>query len=211
MQSIQILGAFGLPVTLLLDREVREIGRKAGKAERDRSEVIEYVRAYWPPPRASVMSLSDIGILSALAAGMISFLSPCVLPLVSDYMSFIVGRSVYKLQVLETRRERLVVIGVSLSFVLGFSTIFIALGTGATAMSRLLIAYRQETNLIGGVIVIVFGLFIAGLITPRWLNRDVRFVHQLQSRGGPLAAYVLGMAFAFGWTPCILVRSWAAS
>ncbi|WP_256673151.1 cytochrome c biogenesis protein CcdA [Pseudomonas sp. JS3066] len=148
MQSIQILGAFGLPVTLMLDREVREIGRKAGKAERDSSEVIEYVRAYRPPPRASVMSLSDIGILSALAAGMISFLSPCVLPLVSDYMCFIVGRSVYKLQVLETRRERLVVIGMSLCFVLGFSTIFIALGTGTTAMSRLLIAYRQETNLI---------------------------------------------------------------
>lgn len=149
------------------------------------------------------MSLSDIGILSAFAAGMISFLSPCVLPLVPGYMSFIAGRSVDELQVLESRRERLMVIGMSLSFVLGFSTIFIALGASATAISRLLIAYRQETNLVGGVIVIVFGLFITGLINPRWLNRDVRLVHQLQSCGGPLAAYVLGMAFAFGWTPCI--------
>ncbi|AOE85493.1 cytochrome c biogenesis CcdA family protein [Pseudomonas sp. TCU-HL1] len=149
------------------------------------------------------MSLSDIGILSAFAAGMISFLSPCVLPLVPGYMSFIAGRSVDELQVLESRRERLAVIGMSLSFVLGFSTIFIALGASATAISRLLIAYRQETNLVGGIIVIAFGLFITGLINPRWLNMDVRFVHQLKSSGGPLAAYVLGIAFAFGWTPCI--------
>lgn len=149
------------------------------------------------------MSLSDIGILSAFAAGMISFLSPCVLPLVPGYMSFIAGRSVDELQVLESRRERLAVIGMSLSFVLGFSTIFIALGASATAISQLLIAYRQETNLVGGIIVIAFGLFITGLINPRWLNMDVRFVHQLKSSGGPLAAYVLGVAFAFGWTPCI--------
>ncbi|MDH4556395.1 cytochrome c biogenesis protein CcdA [Pseudomonas sp. BN417] len=149
------------------------------------------------------MSLSVIGILSAFAAGMISFLSPCVLPLVPGYLSYIAGHSVDELQVLESRRERLAVIGMSLSFVLGFSTIFIALGASATAISQVLIAYRQETNLIGGIIVIAFGLFITGLINPRWLNMDVRFVHQLKSSGGPLAAYVLGVAFAFGWTPCI--------
>ncbi|MGH8434382.1 MAG: cytochrome c biogenesis CcdA family protein [Pseudomonas sp.] len=149
------------------------------------------------------MSLSNIGILSAFAAGMISFLSPCVLPLVPGYLSYIAGRSVDELQALESRRERLVVIGMSLSFVLGFATVFIALGASATALSRLLLAYRQETNLIGGLIVIAFGLFITGLINPRWLNMDVRFVHQLKSTGGPLAAYVLGVAFAFGWTPCI--------
>ncbi|BAU77217.1 cytochrome c-type biogenesis protein [Metapseudomonas furukawaii] len=108
-----------------------------------------------------------------------------------------------ELEVRKDNRERLAVIGMSLSFVLGFSTVFIALGAGATAISQLLIAYRQETNLIGGLIVIVFGLFMTGLINPRWLNMDVRFVHQLKTSGGPLAAYVLGIAFAFGWTPCI--------
>lgn len=149
------------------------------------------------------MSLSEIGILSAFAAGMISFLSPCVLPLVPGYMSFMAGRSVDELEVLKGNRERLAVIGMSLSFVLGFSTVFIALGAGATAISRMLIAYRQETNLIGGLIVIAFGLFMTGVINPRWLNMDVRFIHQMKTSGGPLAAYVLGIAFAFGWTPCI--------
>ncbi|RJG14227.1 cytochrome c biogenesis protein CcdA [Pseudomonas cavernicola] len=149
------------------------------------------------------MSLSNIGILSAFAAGMVSFLSPCVLPLVPGYLSYIAGRSVDELQALESRRERLAVIGMSLSFVLGFASVFIALGASATAISRLLLAYRQETNLIGGLIVIAFGLFMTGLINPRWLHLDVRFVHRLKSTGGPLTAYVLGMAFAFGWTPCI--------
>lgn len=149
------------------------------------------------------MSLGGIGILSAFAAGTISFLSPCVLPLVPGYLSYVAGRSVDELQVLESRRERLAVLGMSLSFVLGFTTVFIALGASATAISRLLLAYRQETNLVGGLIVIAFGLFITGLIHPRWLQMDVRFVHRLKSTGGPLAAYVLGVAFAFGWTPCI--------
>ncbi|WP_137889238.1 cytochrome c biogenesis CcdA family protein [Pseudomonas sp. 2FE] len=149
------------------------------------------------------MSLSNIGILSAFAAGMISFLSPCVLPLVPGYLSYIAGRSVDELQALESRRERLAVMGMSLTFVLGFATVFVALGASATAISRLLLAYRQETNLIGGLIVITFGLFMTGLINPRWLHMDVRFVHQLKSKGSPLAAYILGVAFAFGWTPCI--------
>jgi cytochrome c-type biogenesis protein len=150
-----------------------------------------------------VISLSNIGILSAFSAGMISFLSPCVLPLVPGYLSYIAGRSVDELQALTGRRERLAVIGMSLTFVLGFSTVFIALGASATAISKLLLTYQQEANLIGGLIVIAFGLFMTGLISPSWLHMDVRFVHRFNSKVGPLAAYALGMAFAFGWTPCI--------
>jgi cytochrome c-type biogenesis protein len=150
-----------------------------------------------------VISLSNIGILNAFSAGMISFLSPCVLPLVPGYLSYIAGRSVDELQTLASRRERLAVIGMSLTFVLGFATVFVALGASATALSQLLLAYRQETNLIGGLIVIVFGLFMTGLISPRWLHMDVRFVHRFNAKLGPLAVYLLGMAFAFGWTPCI--------
>ncbi|GLZ88012.1 cytochrome C biogenesis protein CcdA [Metapseudomonas resinovorans] len=149
------------------------------------------------------MSLGEISILSALVAGMISFLSPCVLPLVPGYMSFMAGRTVDELQELKGSRERFTIIGMSLSFVLGFSTVFIALGASATAISRLLIAYRQETNLVGGLIVIALGLFMTGLINPRWLNMDTRFIHQLKTSGGPITAYLLGIAFAFGWTPCI--------
>lgn len=150
-----------------------------------------------------MISLSNIGILSAFSAGMISFLSPCVLPLVPGYLSYIAGRSVDELQELASGRERLAVIGMSLTFVLGFSTVFVALGASATAISQLLLAYQQEANLIGGLIVIAFGLFMTGLISPRWLHMDVRFVHRFNAKVGPLAAYALGMTFAFGWTPCI--------
>jgi len=125
------------------------------------------------------------------------------LPLVPGYLSYIAGRSVDELQALTGRRERLAVIGMSLTFVLGFSTVFIALGASATAISKLLLTYQQEANLIGGLIVIAFGLFMTGLISPSWLHMDVRFVHRFNSKVGPLAAYALGMAFAFGWTPCI--------
>ena len=68
---------------------------------------------------------------------------------------------------------------------------------------RLLLTYKQEANLVGGVIVIVFGLFMTGIISPRWLHLDLRLVHRIELRTGPFAAYVLGLAFAFGWTPCI--------
>ena len=102
------------------------------------------------------MGLGGVSMLSAFAAGMISFLSPCVLPLVPGYLSYVAGRSVDELQVLASRRERLAVLGMSLSFVLGFATVFIALGAGATAISQLLLAYRSQTNLVGGPIGIAF-------------------------------------------------------
>lgn len=148
-------------------------------------------------------TLSDIGILSAFAAGMISFISPCVLPLVPGYLSFIAGRSVDELQSMQNRRERIAVVGMSLTFVLGFSTVFVVLGASASALSKLLLTYQQQTNLIGGAIVIAFGLFMTGLINPRWLHLDVRLVHRFNARLGPVATYALGAAFAFGWTPCI--------
>jgi cytochrome c-type biogenesis protein len=150
-----------------------------------------------------MMGFSEIGILGAFLAGMISFLSPCVLPLVPGYLSYVAGRSLDELQALETRREQLAVLGMSLTFVLGFATVFVALGASATAVSRLLLTYKQEANIVGGIIVIVFGLFMTGAIKLRWLHQDARLVHRIKTDGGPLAAYVLGMAFAFGWTPCI--------
>src|SRR5690625_1932773 len=151
----------------------------------------------------SSMDLSGIGIMAAFLAGMISFLSPCVLPLVPGYMSYVAGRSMAELQTPESQRERLAVLGLSLTFVMGFSTVFVALGASATAVSRLLLAYKQEANLIGGLIVIVFGLFMTGLIKLRWLHLDARFMHRVKTDGRPAGAYLLGIAFAFGWTPCI--------
>jgi cytochrome c-type biogenesis protein len=92
--------------------------------------------------------------------------------------------------------------GLSLCFVLGFSTVFVLLGLGANALSMVLNAYRWEVNLASGVMVIVFGLFTAGLLRLPWLQREFRW-HGNPPGSGPVAAYFLGMAFAFGWTPCI--------
>lgn len=146
--------------------------------------------------------ISDIGLLTAFLAGLVSFVSPCVLPLVPGYLSYVAGRSLDELDE-PAQFTRLSLFAHAGLFVLGFSTVFIALGASATALGRLLLTYKQEANAVGGIIVIVFGLFMTGLINPRWLHLDLRFVHRIEMRGGPVAAYVLGLAFAFGWTPCI--------
>ena len=146
--------------------------------------------------------ISNIGLLTAFLAGVISFLSPCVLPLVPGYVSYISGRSVTDRTTAGTVAIRLPAVGLSVFFVLGFSTIFILLGASATALGQLLLAYRFELNIIGGSIVIVFGLFMLGLIRSSWLQREFRLNTSIPG-GRPTSAYVLGLAFGFGWTPCI--------
>lgn len=150
------------------------------------------------------MEVSSIGIATAFAAGVVSFLSPCVLPLVPGYVSYVAGRTISPDGFTTETGFRAAVrtFGLSLCFVLGFSTVFVLLGASATAMSGLLRTHLYEANLIGGAIVIVFGLFTTGLVPMPWLDRDLR-VHASPSSGGPWAAYLLGLAFAFGWTPCI--------
>ncbi len=139
-----------------------------------------------------------LGIAAALLAGAISFVSPCVLPLVPGYISYIAGRSVTT----ETPPSRAQVVGLSLFFVLGFSTIFILLGASATAAGQALLRWRYELNLVGGAIVILFGLFMIGAARIAALERDLRFRFEFAG-GGPVGSYVLGLAFGFGWTPCI--------
>lgn len=145
--------------------------------------------------------ISNIGIATAVAAGAVSFLSPCVLPLVPGYVSFIAGNSSGKREG-SASVEKLGVTLLSLCFILGFSTVFVALGASATALSRLLRVYSYEAGIVGGAIVILFGIFTTGLVRLPWLERDVRY-HGSVAGGGPLGAYLLGLAFAFGWTPCI--------
>lgn len=146
--------------------------------------------------------LSGLGLLTAFAAGAISFLSPCVLPLVPGYVSYVAGETLSSKSSAWDRTRTLPVLGLSLLFVLGFGTVFVILGASATALGQLLLRYRYETNIVGGAIVTVFGLFVLGLLNPSWLQRDVRF-HLNIPGGRPVGAYVLGLAFAFGWTPCI--------
>ncbi len=148
------------------------------------------------------MELSLLGLFTAFGAGVISFLSPCVLPLVPGYVSWIGGVSARGKGQGRRLRERLSTLLLSFNFVLGFSTVFIAFGASASFIGQWLAAWRAEMNTVGGIIIILFGLFISGLVRFDWMQRDRRYHGQLA--GGPgLAAYLLGLAFAFGWTPCI--------
>lgn len=149
-----------------------------------------------------MLEISNIGILTALAAGAVSFLSPCVLPLVPGYISYVAGNTAVAGRPNQSHHDRWTTILLSTYFVLGFSTVFVALGASATAISRLLLSYRYETNIIGGAIIIVFGIFMTGLVRLPWLQRELRFNGNLAG-GRPMGAYVLGLAFGFGWTPCI--------
>lgn len=149
-----------------------------------------------------MLEISNIGLFTAFAAGIVSFLSPCVLPLVPGYVSYIAGGNDHAADVQDCSRSRLPALGLSSFFVLGFSTVFILLGAGATLLGQLLLDYRNELNFVGGGIVIVFGLFMIGLPGMNLLSREFR-LHLDIPGGRPIAAYVLGLGFAFGWTPCI--------
>src|SRR5882762_1468253 len=144
-------------------------------------------------------AVSMVALGTSFAAGVVSFLSPCVLPLVPGYVSYVGGRS---LAGGSDARGRLAALPLSVLFVLGFSTVFVALGASATAIGQLLLAYRYEANLVAGAVIILFGLLVIGLVRWSWLQRDVRF-HLKLPGANPFSAYVLGLAFALGWTPCI--------
>jgi cytochrome c-type biogenesis protein len=142
-----------------------------------------------------------IGLVTAGLAGLVSFLSPCVLPLVPGYVSYVAGSGAAGggVPAVVSQRKTL---ALSSAFVAGFSTVFVALGATATTLSQALLSYRYEASLIGGAIVIAFGLFATGLVRVPWLERDLRF-HGPIPGGGPTSAVLLGLAFGFGWTPCI--------
>lgn len=145
---------------------------------------------------------SNVGMAVAFAAGIVSFLSPCVLPVVPGYVSYIAGQA-SGVAARRAERGRLKAFVLSACFVLGFGAVFVTLGASATAIGGLLVRYRYEANLVGGVIVIAFGLL---MVAPSrfvpWLGRDLR-MHPRLAGGHPGTAFILGIAFGFGWTPCI--------
>ena len=148
------------------------------------------------------MDIAGIGIWAALAAGAVSFLSPCVLPLVPGYVSYIAGGAAAASNLHRGSSSKLNALVMSVWFVLGFSTVFVLLCAGASALSHLLLAYRVEAGILGGAIILIFGIFTTGLMRFGWLQRELRVQAPVEG-GRPVGAYLLGLAFAFGWTPCI--------
>jgi len=145
---------------------------------------------------------ADVTIFYALIAGLVSFLSPCVLPLVPPYLVFLAGTSLERLAEAEPERRvrRAAVLGATL-FVAGFSTVFVALGASASAVGALIRFYSNELAIVAGIAIIVMGLHFLGITPIRFLYRQARL--DVQKPVGLWGAYVMGLAFAFGWTPCI--------
>jgi cytochrome c-type biogenesis protein len=135
------------------------------------------------------------------AAGLASFLSPCVLPLVPGYVSLISGVGVEELQQHDARLMRKVMLN-SLAFILGFSIVFILLGAAATEVGQLLGIYKRTIARVAGVVIVVFGLHLTGIFKIKALYTDAR-LHQVKGGSTPIGAFLIGFAFAFGWTPCV--------
>jgi cytochrome c-type biogenesis protein len=147
--------------------------------------------------------MNDISIPLAFFAGVLSFLSPCVLPLIPSYVSFITGISFKDLTVGTDRKKiHYLTMTNSIAFILGFSTVFIALGVSSSAVGSFFFQYMDMIRIIGGVLVIIFGFFIAGI-----LKLDFLMIQKKISLSGKPAGYigtfVVGMTFAAGWSPCI--------
>jgi cytochrome c-type biogenesis protein len=140
-------------------------------------------------------------MILAFFAGLTSFLSPCVLPLVPGYLSMISGAGLEELKVAEARLMRRVMVN-SIVFILGFSVVFIALGLAATEVGQVLGMYKHTLARIAGVVIIVFGLHLTGIFKIKALYTDAR-LHNVKGSSTPLGAFVIGFAFAFGWTPCL--------
>jgi cytochrome c-type biogenesis protein len=144
---------------------------------------------------------ADVTFPAAAAAGVLSFLSPCVLPLVPPYLTFIAGASLEELTVASKSRARRDVLIASLLFVAGFSTVFVALGATASVFGKILRANLDILSMAAGLAIIVMGLHFLGVFRIGLLYREKRF--DVGRPVGRLGAYVMGLAFAFGWTPCI--------
>ncbi len=144
----------------------------------------------------------SLGVLVAFSAGVFSFLSPCVLPLFPSYLSFITGMSVDRLARDVDAGARTRVLLHSLAFIVGFSVVFVSLGASFSAAGQFLLDYRDRIRIAGGVLIIVFGLYIAGVLRIGFLGRT----QQLQLRSKPaglVGSFLVGLTFAIGWTPCV--------
>jgi len=139
--------------------------------------------------------------LAAFVAGLVSFLSPCVLPLVPGYVSLISGVGVEELKVQESQVLRKVMLN-SIAFIIGFSVVFVTLGALSTELGQLASQYKSTLARVAGVVIILFGLHLTGIMPIKALYADKR-LHNVKGGSTPWGAFVVGFAFAFGWTPCV--------
>jgi cytochrome c-type biogenesis protein len=146
-------------------------------------------------------SLPPPSMIAAFIAGLFSFLSPCVLPLVPGYLSLISGAGLEELKTPQAQLMRRVLIN-SVAFIVGFSVVFIALGLAATEVGQVLGIYKRTLARIAGVVIILFGLHLTGIFKIKALYTDAR-LHGVKGSSTPVGAFVIGFAFAFGWTPCL--------
>ena len=144
----------------------------------------------------------SVGVVVAFSAGLFSFLSPCVLPLFPSYLSFITGMSVGDLSKDLTPAARRRVLLHSATFVVGFSLVFVALGASFSAAGQLLFQYRDQIRIGGGVLIVIFGLYIAGLLKVAMFGRTQQW--QIREKpAGYVGSFLVGVTFAIGWTPCV--------
>ncbi|WP_421723861.1 cytochrome c biogenesis CcdA family protein [Bauldia sp.] len=147
--------------------------------------------------------MENVGFGVAIFAGLISFLSPCVLPLVPPYLGYLAGVSLDQLTgESPNRAARRTVFFSSIAFVFGFSTVFVLLGAAATTLGQLLRQYLDILTIVGGGIIIIMGLHFLGVFRIGLLHRQAR-MEVRNTKAGPVGSYVMGLAFGFGWTPCI--------
>src|SRR5579863_561417 len=150
-----------------------------------------------------MISGPDISWFVAFSAGFLSFVSPCVLPLVPSYITYVTGLSMEELTDPDREgRRRQIAIKNSLMFIAGFSTIFVLLGASATMVGQFFLSHQSLIRKIGGALIVFFGLYIMGALKLSFLARDIRV--RLQDKpAGYLGSFVVGIAFAAGWTPCV--------
>lgn len=146
---------------------------------------------------------SQISILIAFTAGLLSFVSPCVLPLIPSFVTYITGLTFEDLTSgMDRRRIRTITVTNSLAFIAGFTVVFVLFGASATFAGKFLLQYQDILRKVGGILIILFGLYIMGILNLNFLQSDKR-VHIENKPAGYIGSFLVGMAFAAGWTPCV--------
>ncbi|MBE3580537.1 MAG: cytochrome c biogenesis protein CcdA [Thermoanaerobacteraceae bacterium] len=148
------------------------------------------------------MAPSEVSLLVALTAGVISFLSPCVIPLVPSYLTYLAGTSAAQLAHGVPGKVRLTLLVNALAFVAGFSAIFVTMGLSASAIGALLLKHLDWVQRVGGLIIILWGLHMAGVLKVGLLQQERR-VKFKPGRAGIAGSFLMGLAFSAGWTPCV--------